>query len=298
MTETQPGAAPQASGPAPAGTPSAVEPQVALAAGPPRDGPFLNSIGVPPFTKLQGWRWVFYAVVGFLVGQVAATIFGVAAGAIDGKTSRQLSALATSAQPPEWYVVSTLVGIWLGYVGAPWLASRTAGTGRFFRDLGLRFRPIDALGIVIGVVSQLAVDLLYKPFQHDIANYNAPTQKLIGASHGSGGVLIIVLASVIFAPFAEELCFRGLLFKGLVRLCAPVGGGPGTARTVGVVGAVILDGLLFGLAHGEWVQLAGLALFGMVLASVSYRTGRLGMNMVAHASFNLVAVISYFNWIH
>ena len=55
--------------------------------------------------------------------------------------------------------------------------------------------------------------------------------------------------------------------------------------------AVVVDGLLFGLAHGEWVQLAGLALFGMVLATVSYRTGRLGMNMVSHATFNLVAVL-------
>ena len=53
-----------------------------------------------------------------------------------------------------------------------------------------------------------------------------------------------------------------------------------------------LDGLLFGLAHGEFEQLAGLALFGCILAIVSYRTGRLGMNMVAHATFNAVAIIA------
>ena len=50
--------------------------------------------------------------------------------------------------------------------------------------------------------------------------------------------------------------------------------------------------MLFGLAHGEWVQLAGLALFGAALAAISYRTGRLGMNMLAHAAFNLVAVLT------
>jgi len=55
---------------------------------------------------------------------------------------------------------------------------------------------------------------------------------------------------------------------------------------------VVLDGLLFGLAHAEWEQFAGLAAFGMILAFVSYRTGRLGMNMVSHASFNLVAVVA------
>jgi membrane protease YdiL (CAAX protease family) len=40
------------------------------------------------------------------------------------------------------------------------------------------------------------------------------------------------------------------------------------------------------------VQLAGLAAFGMILAAVSYRTGRLGMNIVAHGTFNLVAIIA------
>jgi hypothetical protein len=30
----------------------------------------------------------------------------------------------------------------------------------------------------------------------------------------------------------------------------------------------------------------------MALATVSYRTGRLGMNMVSHATFNLVAILA------
>ena len=88
----------------------------------------------------------------------------------------------------------------------------------------------------------------------------------------------------------EELFFRGLLLKALVRLFTAAAAG--RARAAGVVLAVIVDGLLFGLAHGEWVQLAGLATFGVILAAVSYRTGRLGMNMVAHATFNLVAIIA------
>ncbi len=89
----------------------------------------------------------------------------------------------------------------------------------------------------------------------------------------------------------EELFFRGLLLKALVRLFTPLRAAGG-ARVVGVVLAVVVDGLLFGLAHGEWVQLAGLAAFGMILAAVSYRTGRLGMNMVAHGTFNLVAIVA------
>ena len=101
--------------------------------------------------------------------------------------------------------------------------------------------------------------------------------------------------TVVGAPFFEELFFRGLLFKALARVCTPLGVGPSARRTAGLVVAVVLDGLLFGLAHGEWEQFAGLAAFGMVLAVISYRTGRLGLNMVTHASFNLVAVIAVVN---
>jgi membrane protease YdiL (CAAX protease family) len=265
-----------------------------LSEGPIGNVPFLDTPGIPPFDRRQAWRWIFYAVAGFLAGQIAAVIFGIVAGDVAGKTSAQLQVIASASVPPEWYVVSTLAGIWIGFVGAPWLASRTQGTGRFLRDLGVRFRVVDLLGLVIGVAGQGGISLLYAPFQHDIHNFNGPSQKLTGGSHGVG-ILVIALASVVVVPFAEELFFRGLLFKGLLRLCTPAGGGTGRARALGVVLAVVIDGALFGLAHGELVQLAGLALFGMVLAVVSYKTGRLGMNMMAHGSFNLVAVLVIIN---
>jgi len=45
---------------------------------------------------------------------------------------------------------ASLVGLWVGFFAGPWLASRVRGTRQFVFDLGLRFRPIDAVGIVIG----------------------------------------------------------------------------------------------------------------------------------------------------
>ena len=257
---------------------------------PPGDVPFLDTPWVPPQTKRQAWVWLVYAVAGFLVGQIGALAFGLVAGAVAGKTGAQMQAIASAPVPPEWYVVSTLLGLWIGFIGAPWLASRTQGTRNFVRDLGVRFRVIDLVGIAIGIGGQILVAVMYAPFQHDIHDFNGPSHKLTGGSHGAGFV-VIAIATVVFAPAMEELFFRGLLLKALVRLFTPlrVAGG---ARAAGVVLAVIADGLLFGLAHGEWVQLAGLAAFGMILAAVSYRTGRLGMNMVAHATFNLVAIVA------
>jgi hypothetical protein len=289
----------QQSPPAPPAQPAAPgvfwspdETRTSLPAPPPPDVdvPFLDTPWVPPKTPRQGWYWLIFAVAGFVVGQLGAVIFATISGAVAGKTAAQMQAIATAPVPPEWYVVSTLLGLWIGFLGAPWLASRTQGTRHFSRDLGLRFRWLDLLGILIGIGGQFLITVLYAPFQHDIHNFNAPSQRLTGASHGSGFV-IIAIATVLLAPAAEELFFRGLLLKSLVRLFTPLRAA-GRARAAGVVLAVIADGLLFGAAHGEWVQFAGLAGFGIVLAAVSYRTGRLGMNMVAHATFNLIAIVA------
>ena len=256
-----------------------------------RDVPFLDRPGIPPVDKPAALRWFFYALIGFLVGQVLGGVFGAVAGDLAGKNAAQMAAISAASVPPEWYVVSTLIGLWIGFFGAPWLASFTRGTRHLWADLGVRFRWIDLWGIAIGIGGQFVIALLYAPFRHDIRNFNGPSQKLTGGAHG-GGFLLVALATVLLAPFMEELFFRGLLFKSLARLFTPNGGGATRARGAGIVLAVVVDGLLFGLAHGEWVQLAGLALFGMALAAISYRTGRLGMNMVAHASFNLVAILA------
>lgn len=280
----QPGESEPPAGPAPPGS----------VPGPPgRAATFLDVPGSPPATRRDGWAWLLFAAVGFVAGEVAALVLVTVAAALAGE-SGQLSRIERMAAPPEWYVGVSLVGLWVGFLAGPWLASRARGTGRLAADLGIRFRPVDVLGVVIGLVSQFAIDLAYAPFVHNSKTFSAPTTKLTGASHGWGFAVIAVL-TVVGAPFFEELFFRGLLFRSLARILSPALPGPSTRRAVAVAAAVVLDGVLFALAHGEWEQFAGLAVFGMVLALVSFRTGRLGMNMVAHATFNLVAVLAVLN---
>ena len=39
------------------------------------NAPFLDTPWVPPQTKRQGWMWIVYALVGFVVGQIGAAVF-------------------------------------------------------------------------------------------------------------------------------------------------------------------------------------------------------------------------------
>jgi membrane protease YdiL (CAAX protease family) len=225
-------------------------------------------------------------VLGFLGGQILAAIFVSVTAAADGKLS-SLGAIAKLSEPPTWYIVSSLIGLWAGFFGSAWLATGVRGTKSFVADLGLRFRWLDLLGIPIGFGGQLLVALMYIPISHHVHNFNqrfdAPSQRLTGGSHGTGFIIVAVL-TVVGAPFFEELYFRGVLLRSLARLFGRFGG------WVGPTLAVVITGFVFGLVHAESLQLLGLATFGIILSVVSYRTGRLGMNMVAHATFNLTAV--------
>jgi hypothetical protein len=45
--------------------------------------------------------------------------------------------------------------------------------------------------------------------------------------------------------------------------------------------------------HFEELQFLGLAGFGMVLAYLAYRTGRLGPSILAHVAFNTTTIIAF-----
>jgi CAAX protease family protein len=237
----------------------------------------LLAAGAAPATRSAAWLWLLFAALGFLGGQIVAVVFVSITAAASGNV-RSLSAIARLSEPPTWYIVSTLLGLWA-----------VRGTGSLVRDLGLRFKVIDLIGIPIGIGGQILVGIVYLPIADHVHNFNqrfnAPGQRITGASHGLGYALV-VLCTVIGAPFFEELFFRGLLLRALARLFGTIG------RWVGPALAIVVSGILFGLAHAESLQLLGLAIFGVLLGFVSYRTGRLGMNMVAHATFNGMALLA------
>ncbi len=85
----------------------------------------------------------------------------------------------------------------------------------------------------------------------------------------------VLLVSITFVPFAEEILYRGIILSVLKRHC-------------GTVFAVIASSLFFGLLHLSPVNIPALSLLGAAFAMAYLRTRSLLTSMAMHGAFNAV----------
>jgi membrane protease YdiL (CAAX protease family) len=145
--------------------------------------------------------------------------------------------------------------------------------------LGLR-RPRSipqALRLLGGAIVLVYVfEITYSALTHP-GNEQGLTPSHWEPAHASAYIVNgVVICTVI--PFAEELTYRGLGYS----LLEPFGRWP----------AIVLVGVLFGLAHGLIVSLPVIAAFGMVLAWIRSATRSVFPGMVLHSLFNLIALVA------
>ena len=90
--------------------------------------------------------------------------------------------------------------------------------------------------------------------------------------------VVLVVAIVLFAPFAEELFFRGVVFNAW-------------EREYGTTRAVYGSALVFALIHGSVFALLPIFFLGWILATLYRRTRSLPATMALHATFNGISVL-------
>ena len=88
---------------------------------------------------------------------------------------------------------------------------------------------------------------------------------------------VSVIGYGLLAPFAEEVCFRGILYGFFSKwMKAPI--------------AIAISALLFGLYHVNPVQGVYAVLMGAVMAFLVWMSGSLGASMLFHMTSNLLVV--------
>jgi len=184
---------------------------------------------------------------------------------------------------PWWLAASQLVA-WTPLVAAIVFVSRRSGTGSLVRDFGLRARPLDLVGLPLGVVTQLVfVKAVYYPLNEiwpgtfSTSKIEKPARDLWQHAHGAGLVALVMVVA-IGAPLVEELTYRGLLQRSFTRC-------------TGAITGVVFVAMWFALIHFQPVSIPGLFVVGLVLGVCTHRTGRLGMAIAAHMAFNATGLI-------
>lgn len=220
------------------------------------------------------------ALVGFVLAE-AASVGAVLLAVELGVSRRSVATLAVAG-----------VTLWAGLLLACVVAVRRHGSGSL-RDLGLvGLRRADVgAGIVSSIVARIAGAaaaaglILVLPDE----SYGESTSLLDQDRPGVAAAIVVVLVVVIGAPFVEELFFRGLVQTVLVR-------------RLGAAPALVVQAITFGAVHyqvgmavGNFaITLAVISIAGLTLGIVRWHYGRLGPAIVAHAAFNLVAVVVTF----
>jgi membrane protease YdiL (CAAX protease family) len=224
------------------------------------------------------WAIVIAGFIGFLAGQILGALFELIGTSL-AHYPGGLSALSNAVSPPWWANALGLLGLWIGFGAAIYFAYNYGNLHPLPSQW--RVRPSDMYYVALGVACQYLVDLAYEPF--NVQHLNRPVNHLFGSVVGASFVLLIVMTTFL-APIMEEWLFRGVLFRALSE------GGPWGGTRAGVAFGVVASAALFGLAHGEPLQFAGLFFLGLVLAYLVWRTKRLVPSIVTHMSFNGVAI--------
>ncbi len=160
-------------------------------------------------------------------------------------------------------------------------------------DLGLRSLPVAEIGRTGALVSLAALTLTYVVGQTLSLFGLRSTQLEQFTFIREGGVpalLLVLLVGSVFAPFVEELFFRGFIFGTLLRR---------KPRWMAYVGSSLLFSLLHAnpRAMGPTENLAlvvGVFVLGSLLAWTYERTGSLYPGMLAHAINNTLALAAVF----
>lgn len=258
---------------------------------PPGDRPFDarplasdgDDFGFPAEDPVRPWPW-WISLVG-IVTAAAAILFGGVAFAI---LAEVLGASGDAVNDYDYLFGLFQDALWIGVaVLVPLMVVRWIRP----EHLGLRSRPLgwSLLKLVIVIVGFYVVAAVYAQALGLNENDNQLLQNT-GFGSSLGKDLAYAILYPVAAPVAEELLFRGIVFKGLrdgLRGSMPRG------LAVGI--AALISGAIFGSAHlggGQNDFIPVLIALGVLLALAYEWSGTIYVSIAIHSLNNAIATAS------
>jgi CAAX protease family protein len=167
-----------------------------------------------------------------------------------------------------------LVLVWASVSGTRW------------SDLGFVRPRHGAIDLVIALVAGVLFKILMKALVMPLLGFGDVNSTYHYLSGNTGALLVTLLWVIVGGGFGEELIWRGFLFERLGAFLGP--------RAHAKLVIVVVTSILFALAH-YWDQgLPGAVqatMTGLVFGAVYARIRTIWPVMVAHAAFDVAAVL-------
>jgi len=217
-----------------------------------------------------------------ILSALAAVVILAACGFVAAVALMVIVVLATgrmpSLNPGHPLIESTLVASYLGGGAFAW--SRLCRMNRLPPHrldagdvrailLGVLVLVLVRIGTVVQLVATNQTKHVQAGFEHFTIIGKLPNVTALS-------IVLLVLSTVVLAPVAEEMFFRGLLFGAL-------------APRLGVLVSALISALIFGAVHGDPVLFPTLAALGFVNAIAYSVTANLWVPITIHAANNAVS---------
>lgn len=191
--------------------------------------------------------------------------------------------MSLTGQELDWLSISrSTIAIQLGMILAPCLIMATFMTASIRKALRIEsVRPLDVcFSLVLGFTLHPAYMLLAAAIQHEF-RLGADTKELliyVDSLISIAPLWSVIVTLAVIPAICEELAFRGFIFGGLIR-------------QNGILRAILVSSLFFGLSHGVLQQSIGASVMGLILGLIAWRTGGVVCGIVLHMTHNSLTMI-------
>jgi len=178
--------------------------------------------------------------------------------------------------------VALMTGSYLILVLLVWFFGIKKRNGSL-KDLGFKaFRFMSVLGkAFLWLVLVKILTAIYAVFTSSVLNFEPP--KMVTGipdifGKGISGFLLAIFVSVVVAPLAEEIFFRGFIYAAL-------------RDKIGIAWAALISSFIFAIFHGSLWMTVPILLLGLVLVYLYERENSIGPPIIFHALNNLVSLL-------
>jgi membrane protease YdiL (CAAX protease family) len=228
----------------------------------------------PPWGFLGTVTWGALGIAAWVAGQfLAVLVYLVIRDVVPPINARPLEhdgfwiAFVTIIAAPGWIAVAVHAARRRGWYARDYLALHWPRRGEIV------FATICLVALLV------ALDLLSYGLGRDVVPRFM--LEIYASARTSGSLVLLFVAIVVVSPIAEEIAFRGFLFRGL------------SESFVGVTGAIAVTSAGWAVMHVQYdvFTVAQIVLIGLLLGWLRWATGSTMLTIALHMLANLAACI-------